>query len=250
MEKSRIPVGRSTLLTRVVACAGMCCAALQVHAASSICSGTRATTAAEPVMYSAFVVTDVSLAGRMYRSAEVTLSFRGNTMDIYKFTATAPDGGTGSGMCIDQGDATVTIRTMERTVKADFLPDQVFVSFDTEQGGIGFSSYTGPNGLEPVYPLGLLNNFVGPGGTVEQFTSDLFTPVNVSGIAWSCIGYPPLRNAGYCLDPAPYPLKTNRGAFRIYMPFQNLENGTICCDFAGSLNRGIFSVILGRQREE
>jgi hypothetical protein len=236
---------RNVALKRLAAAgAAIGCLAVTTGAAAGVCSGTPATTTAIPVSYSAFAVTDVSLGGHMYRGARVTFTFKGNTRDIYSFAVTVQDNfgqGSGSGSCIEKGDAGVIIETANATLSARFLPGQVFVSFDTFNQGIGFSSYTGPNGLEPVYPLGFLY------GSVGYYSNDLFSPSNTSGNAWSCIGYPPLLNSGNCLDPQPYPLKTNLGDFFIYQPFVNLDrNGNICCDHGGSLNRGTFSVVPGR----
>jgi hypothetical protein len=239
---------RNVALKRLAAAGALIgCLGASTGAAAGVCSGAAATTAAIPVSYSAFAITDVSLGGHVYHGAKVTFTFKGNTRDIHLFATTVIDNfgtGTGSGSCIDKGDAGVIIETTNATLSARFLPGQVFVSFDTLNQGIGFSSYTGPNGIEPVYPLGFLY------GSVGYYSNDLFSPSNTSGNAWSCIGYPPLLNSGNCLDANQWPLKTNLGDFVIYQPFENLDaNHNICCDHAGSLNRGTFSVVPGKAED-
>lgn len=236
-ESNRNP-GRMTLLYALCPLAALLAGPAS---ATTFCDGgASAGAAATPVTYSGYVYTDVSLGGHKHSNARVTLTFKGNTGDIHQFILNTPDGGQGSGYCIDQGTATVSIAVGNETVQATFLPGQVFVSFDTWNGGIGFSSYTGPNGLEPGYPLAYDD------GTVEYFTSDLATPVYITGKAWSCIGYPPALGTGYCTDPGGYPLKTNRGDFIMYMPYvKYASNGTISGDYSGTMNRGGFSIVTG-----
>jgi hypothetical protein len=211
--------------------------------AATLCEqGASAGAAASPVTYSGYVFTDVSLGGRKHHNAKVTISFAGNTADIHTFKVTQPGGSaTGSGFCIDRGTATVEISAGEETMAAKFLPGQVFVSFDTLNMGIGFSSYIGPGGLEPAYPLAYDD------GTVQYFTKDLSTPTNITGKAWSCIGYPPLYGTGFCTDPTAYPLKTNRGDFIIYNPYVKFQSDgiTVTGDQSGTMNRGGFSIVTG-----
>jgi hypothetical protein len=197
-----------------------------------------ATAVAAPVVYSAFVVTDVSLGGQFYHNAAVTFSFTADTRNITPFNVTAPNGNTGSGVLIDKGRATVRIDTPGSSVRATFVPKQVFVSLDTENGGVGFSAYIGPNGLEPAYPLAL------DAGTAYQ-VADLTSPTNVTGSAWSCIGYPPENSGdnGRCFDPTPYPLKTDHGDFIIYSPYESpFLDGTLGPN-GGTMNRAIFTVL-------
>lgn len=197
-----------------------------------------ATAVAGPVVYSAFVVTDVSLGSRYYHNAAVTFTFTADTRNIIAFNVTAPNGNSGSGYLVDKGRATVRIETPGSSVRATFAPKQVFVSLDIENQGVGFSAYIGPNGLEPAYPLGL------DAGTVRQVT-DLTSPVNVTGSAWSCIGYPPENGGdnGRCFDPAPNPLQTDHGDFIIYSPYESpFMDGTLGPN-GGTMNRAIFTVL-------
>jgi hypothetical protein len=197
---------------------------------------------AAPITYSGFVVTDVSLGGHKYHNAEVTLTLVGDTKDITPFSVTAPDGQTGSGYMIGKGRASVQIVSAGKTVSAKFAPGQLLVSFDSQNIGIGFGSYLGPNGLEPAYPLAFTD------GTTQylDYTYDLSTPAQLSGKAWSCIGYPPVAGNGTCTAPETYPLKTSAGDLVIQQPYLFLDgNGLIQSDYSGSMNRGTFSVISG-----
>ena len=202
-----------------------------------------ASAVAAPVVYTAFVVTDVSLGGQFYHNAAVTFTFTAYTRDIKSFSVTAPDGISGSGFLVDKGPATVRIETPSGSVRATFAPKQILVSLDSANGGVGFSSYIGPNGLEPAYPLGL------DAGTAYGVT-DLTSPTNVTGSAWSCIGFPPQAGIfgisggnGDCLDPTPYPLMTDHGNFFIYSPYESpYADGTLGFN-GGTMNRAIFSVL-------
>ena len=200
-----------------------------------------ATAAAAPVVYTGFVVTDVSLGGLYYPNAEVTFTFTADTRDIKPFNVTAPDGNSGSGSLVDTGRATVHIQNPGVSVFATFAPKQILVSLDTYNGGVGFSAYIGPNGLEPAYPLGL------DAGTVQS-VNDLTTPTNVTGSGWSCIGFPPEVNGNYgdCFDPSPYALKTDHGDFFIYNSYESyFTDGTLGPN-GGTMNRAIFSVVRPR----
>lgn len=208
---------------------------LSLIAASSLVS---AAAVAGPVVYTAFVVTDVSLDGQFYHNAAVTFTFVADTRSITPFKVTAPDGGSGSGFLVDKGRATVRIDTPGSSVRATFAPKQVLVALDTENGGVGFSAYIGPNGIEAAYPLGV------NAGTASHVT-DLASPTNVAGTAWSCIGYPPQLSGdnGHCFDPTPYPLKTDHGDFIIYSPYESpFLDGTLGPN-GGTMNRAIFTVL-------
>jgi hypothetical protein len=197
-------------------------------------AGTSAVAA--PVVYQAFVVNDVSLGGTFYHNAAVTFTFTADTRDITPFND--PAGAGGSGFLVDKGRASVRIQTPNGSVSATFAPKQILVSLDSENGGVGFSSYTGPNGLEPAYPLGL------DAGTVDTVI-DLTSPTNVTGSAWSCIGFPPevSGNNGDCFDPTPYPLTTDHGDFFIYSPYESpFADGTLGPN-GGTMNRAIFTVL-------
>src|SRR5207253_9134991 len=151
----------------------------------------------------------------------------------------------GSGLLVDKGRATVRIHTPDRSVLATFEAAQILVALDSQNGGVGFSSYIGPNGLEPAYPLGL------DAGTVNS-VSDLTSATNITGSGWSCIGFPPdvSGNNGDCFDPTPYPLKTDHGNFFIYNSYEShFTDGTLGPN-GGTMNRAIFSVTRPRSETD
>ena len=203
------------------------------------CLGAGTGAAASPVTYTIFAITDVSLDSHFYHNAHVYLKFVGDTNDIQPFTAKAPDGGVGSGVQIAKGQASLLIISGGRHIRAKFKPNQILVSLDTANGGGGFSSAVGPNGLEPAYPLAI------DGSSISIAGHDLVTPKAYTGHAWSCVGFPPGANStGRCFDPIP--LKTDRGDFRVYQPYQDFFPDGRQGSVSGSLNTGIFSVIEGR----
>jgi hypothetical protein len=242
-------VGVFALKAALVAFSSVVCSSVW---AASVCSGAAVTAQSATVTYSAYVVTDVSLAGHFHHNAQVTLTFQGNAKDIHAFYAQDPDQSDrgvsswyGQGQCIDIGQASVKIVTPGQTMAANFLPGQILVAYDVHNFGIGFSSYTGPRGIEPAYPLSFVDGTVALGRNTA-----LNTTFNLSGKAWSCIGYPPLSdqnpNPDRCGDPNQYPLHTDQGDFVIYQPYNNIElDGTLCCNYGGTLNRGTFSAVTG-----
>ncbi|MEM5425857.1 hypothetical protein [Paraburkholderia ferrariae] len=194
------------------------------------------TAAAAPVTYTMFVVTDVSIGGRFFHNANVSLKFVGDTNDIQPFNVTAPDGGTGSGFELTKGTASLVITNGTEYIRANFLPNQILVSLDKANGGGGFSALVGADRhLEPAYPLAL------DGSSIDNPASDLVTSRAYTGHAWSCIGFPPTGNTG-CADPTAFPLKTNRGDFFIYQPYQDYYPDGTQGPISGSLNTGILSV--------
>jgi hypothetical protein len=215
--------------------------------------------------YQAVFVTNVKLGTKLYQNAAVTVSFQGDTADI---TAAVDQNGTpiASTMCtntdgtgngyfflLSKGTASLSIESQGRTVSAQFAPGQVFVALDTCNGGIGFGSFTGPNGLEAAYPVAFT---LGTALSFSESTANpLGTAANLSGNAWSCIGYPPEtfgtdgKGDGLCFTPESYPLHTTAGDALFYLPYENLVlapglpyDGTNYGNHSGSLNRGTFSI--------
>jgi len=199
--------------------------------------------AAAPTTYEGLVVTDVSLAGTIYRQAEVTIIFTGDTNDIGTFNFSnntivpgclqpqSPD------YCgIVKGVTRIRIVSGATRIDATIDPGQVFVALDSKNGGVGFSSFIGPNGFEPVYPLGL------DAGSVYSLNG-LAAAANVTGKAYSCIGFAP-STTYTCAEPTRFPLNTNRGPLAIYMPYYMSQKGVITWHYDGaSLNAGVFSIL-------
>jgi hypothetical protein len=119
------------------------------------------------------------------------------------------------------------------------------VALDACNGGIGFGSYTGPNGMEVAYPVAYTL------GTAMQvaLTSGLSSPARMSGNAWSCIGFPAvsigaLTGSGYCTAPEGYPLHSDVGDVFVYLPYRsiNTSDGSLIGNHVGTLSRGTFSI--------
>lgn len=202
---------------------------------------------AAPVTYTAFLVTDVSVGGVFYHNAAVTLTFAGDTRDIHlltDFSVQSSSDPNGGGAFIERGRASVLVVSGTKHVSARIAPNQIIVSYDDANGGIGFSSYVGPNGFEPAYPFGLVD------GTV-QYRADpiamLSTPMNFGGNAWSCIGYPPDTND--CTAPDAYPIKTDKGPLVIYNPYEAQWGDGSLGSHSGTMNRGVFSIARGAASE-
>ena len=206
-----------------------------------------ASAAASPVTYEGYLVTDVSLAGKFYRSAEVTISFKGDTKDVHTLLqfpvqSDSTNTQTGGAAFIDRGEATIRIVVKGQQIRSRLFPHQLVVAYDSANGGMGFGALIGPNGFEPAYPLGLSNGVVDrPSNPVLA----LVTPGTISGNAWSCIGFLPASNVQQCSDPTPYPLKTDRGDLVIFNPdgYHNVS-GTLS-GHSGPLNRGFFWITPG-----
>jgi len=191
---------------------------------------------AERVTYRVFAITDVKLGQRVYHNAEVQLEFVGDSTDVQPFQA-----GPNSGFFISRGEARIRITHSEETLSARFLPGQIMVAADNIGGGAGFSSLVGSDHhLEAAYPLAV------DGGTVSNYNIDLVTTAAYSGKAWSCIGFPIKGRVGGCGDPAPYPLKTDKGDLFVYQTYLGFNaDGSLLDDYMGSLNNGFFSVTTG-----
>jgi hypothetical protein len=206
--------------------------------------GAGATAHAAPVKYIGSVVTDVSLGGHKMHNAEVTITFVGDTNNIgtYDFASNSIVPGcaqpANSDFCgLSVGMATVRIASGGHNFNATLKPNQILVALDTNNGGVGFSGYVGPNGFEPTYPLGI------DSGTVFTL-ADLTTATSVSGKAYSCIGF--TTGPYNCSDPTVYPLKTDHGDLAIYQPYSQLNaDGTLAGHYDdGSMNTAVFSIVM------
>jgi hypothetical protein len=201
------------------------------------------------MVYTANLVTDIKIGSHTHHNASVTIVFKGNTMDIANVAVggtllasqlCTDNGGVGYFKYLSKGVATISVRSAGSTITATLLPNQMFVALDSCNGGIGFGSYvTGV--LEPAYPVGFTLGTAMSGAV----SNDLTIPANMSGSAYSCIGYPPngigalSGNNGVCTAPDAYPLYSNVGNVYIYQPYTT--QGFIG-NHGGSLNRGTFSI--------
>jgi hypothetical protein len=225
-----------------------------IAAAGAVALGLATAAFAEPVAYRATVVTDVRLGQHVYHNAALKLRFVGDSTDMKP--ATDSSGNViPSQFCnppaffwITKGQASFSFQSGRKAIAGHFLPGQIFVALDTCNGGMGFGSFIGPNGMEPAYPLGFAH---GSAENAAFSATALSTAVNTSGNAWSCIGFPPSFNGteSTCASPDPYPLHTDLGQdFFVYMPYTFLcgdGSNNICLQYSGSMNRGTFSVVPG-----
>src|SRR5258708_17985301 len=118
---------------------------------------------AAPMVYTGLVVTDVRVGTTLMHNASLTITFEGDTDDIIAVAAPGTPTpipsqeclGNGNFLYIAKGVARMEIEFQGRTHTARLQDGQVFVTVDQCNGGIGFGSFIGPNGLEPAYPLAL-----------------------------------------------------------------------------------------------
>lgn len=199
-----------------------------------------------PMVYTANLVTNIKIGNHTYHNTSVTIVFKGDTSDIADVAvggtllASQLCGGVGYFKYLSKGVATISARSAGTTITATLLPNQMFVALDSCNGGIGFGSYVTGN-LEPAYPVGFTLGTAMSGAV----SNDLTIPANMSGVAFSCIGYPPNPigalngNNSVCTAPDAYPLYSNVGNVYIYQPYTT--RGYIS-NHNGSLNRGTFSI--------
>ncbi|KAA6457249.1 hypothetical protein DYQ86_23250 [Acidobacteria bacterium AB60] len=118
---------------------------------------------AEPIRYTGFVITDGQLGNWKFHNARVVLTFDSDTKNVQMLDESCV--GTKAAFNAT-GVAKVTIIDHERIATARFDPNQIFVSFDQEYGGVGFGSFapgapfvaascSNPESLQPGYPLAL-----------------------------------------------------------------------------------------------
>jgi hypothetical protein len=206
---------------------------------------------AEPMVYTGLVVTDVRVGTTLMRNASLKITFEGDTSNILQVPMPSQEcGGTGYFFYLTKGVARMEIEFRGRTHVARLHDGQLFVAVDECNGGIGFGSFVGPNGLEPAYPLAFTL------GTAEYaavtYGSPLSGALSTTGSAWSCIGYPPGGDralpgtaSGDCTPPDTYPLKSDMGDIFVYQPYNEYDGAgstAITSNHSGSTNRGAFLV--------
>jgi hypothetical protein len=205
---------------------------------------------AAPMVYTGSVVTDVRVGTTLLHNASLKITFEGDSNNVVQVgIPSTVCGGTNYFLYLTQGSARMEIEFQGRTRMARLQDGQVFVAVDECNGGIGFGSFVGPNGLEVAYPLAFTT------GTAEYaaitFGNPLTgPPLSVTGSAWSCIGYPPLQTGalpgtpnGECTPPDAYPLQSDIGDIYIYQPYyEGTGVGGINSNHSGSTNRGAFHV--------
>jgi len=101
---------------------------------------------ADPVVYTAQVVTDGKLGSLKFADAPVTITFRGDTSDMSMNTS----GGVVT-YRIDEGHATVAVNVQGTITVARITDGQIYVHYDVQTGVVGFGS----DAVSPYYPLTL-----------------------------------------------------------------------------------------------
>jgi hypothetical protein len=129
---------------------------------------------------------------------EVTINFIADTANIVPFSVV---GASGFENMVGQGSAQLFDDQTGQLVTANFEPNQIYVSIDQTNGGIGFGSAIGP-----TYPLGVYAGTPSIPYSSYNLASD-FTLTN--GFAWFC-------PAGTCTLGQPGPdIATDQGALSI-----------------------------------
>ncbi len=214
-----------------------------------------ATANAAPVTYTGFTITDGQLGRWQFHNARVILRFDGDTNDVQfmqigdPIDPTIPPADVAINMV---GTASVTIVTAQRSVRATFAPNQIFVSLDrggidgsvlVGGRGVGFGSFsaTAPGGVEVSYPLGVEDGTIDwgdsllPSGALAGLPLDLTHSTGFSGRAWVCLGFPDQT----CPTPT-QGLHTDHGDLFLFQPYVNsyysdtLTGGFFLADVGGT----------------
>jgi len=203
---------------------------------------------AAPITYTGFTITSGQLGSWRFHNARVFLTFESDTNTVQITTVPDPRGNVT--LVYNQiGIARLTIVGDDKTVNATFNQNQIFVSYDQSNGGVGFGSClpkcsvplpSTPN-LQPAYPLGV------SGGTTDApavvglafdpspeelaLTADLMSDTGLSGRGWACVDF---ENPDFACS-APTPLMTDKGSLYLFQPYQAepLATGKV-------LNAGLF----------
>ena len=217
---------------------------------------------ARPITYTAFLISDVAIGDHQYAGAQIYLSFDADAGTVMKLAD-----GTGHTYINDVGKAHVRVISGDRTITAQFAPDQIYVFFDEATASVGFGSHVGGHDYRG-YPLTLTQldcDSLTENSTVGAISDIAITPANaanytaptallpadlvhattISGPASSCVAFDPATSI--CSDFNPVPLKTNRGDFTLFEPYTDFD--TTCTPTGPlSVNWGTFWAETGRGR--
>jgi hypothetical protein len=182
----------------------------------------------EPIKYTGFTITDGQLGTWKFHNARLVLTFESDTNNVQMLAKTC----VGTNAAFNStGVARVTIVDHEKVVTARLNPNQIFVSFDQDEGGVGFGSFgpgytapscTDPTSLQPAYPLGLHHGtmdgishlYLGYSANQEAFPVNLQGNVGFSGKGFTCVGIPEQD-----CEPATVPLITDHGDLFLLQPY-------------------------------
>jgi hypothetical protein len=184
----------------------------------------------------------------------VYLTFQSDTDNVQLLQEPDPFGGTVDIALNQTGKASVTIVSGGRAVRANFAPNQIFVSLDLGNTGdvhvggrgVGFGSFTS-YGIEPSYPLGVEDGTIDWGDILDpgvaspelsNLSTDLMHTTAFSGRAWVCVGF-----SNPCT--APNALHTDHGDLYLYNPY-SLGAFASSTDGNDSLSAGFFMADVGQ----
>src|SRR5215469_7440767 len=182
----------------------------------------------QPIKYTGFTITDGQLGSWFFHNARVILTFVSDTKNVQS-NVPFPPTDVIANLNI-QGRAAITIVGDDRTVHATFDPNQIFISYDQTNDGIGFGLCSPnclgllsvpqvlPSVFQPVYPFG-----------VSQFDGgvDLTHDIAGTGRSFSCLdfGMPDSAYSNFC-PPANVALKTDKGDLYLFQMYQEYYSGT------------------------
>jgi hypothetical protein len=160
-----------------------------------------------PVTYTEGVYSGSGALGDyVFNQAYVVFDFQSDTSSVSSYSVPGADGYINS-----TGVATVSIYDIPTSsfITATFLPDQLFVSVDSTNGGIGFGSFSS-GAYDPLYPFAIFT----PEPTYD-LKSD-YTIIKTPGMSCSGFGAGP-----ECINKSTIvPLMTDLGVF--YMTWEGI----------------------------
>jgi hypothetical protein len=198
------------------------------------------------ITYTGFTITDGQLGAWQFHNARVILTIQSDTNSVQTLTQAC----VGTDAAFNSaGSARVTIIDHEKVVHARLAPNQLFVSFDQDYGGVGIGSFApGPPfvpatcanaaSLQPAYPLGLHHGTMDAAGVQDStyssnqqnFPDNLQGDVGFSGKGYVCDGIP----QELCVA-STVPLLTDDGYLFLAEPYQGYRNADLV-----SLNGAFF----------
>jgi hypothetical protein len=215
------------------------------------------TTLATSVTYTAVTITDGQLGSWKFQNARVYLTFDTDTMYVQQtqiggvdvaYVGPFPPQQLCTGTPSSVGTARAIIISGQKKVEATFAPNQIFVSLDQDNGGVGFGSCDSNGGFEPAYPIGIdggtifgrvYSSLVNANAELAALPIDLVHNAAFSGRAWICVGFP--TNGAPCSSPNP--LQTDKGALLLSQPYQQVSPGPPI-SYGDTLHGGVFTAIV------
>ncbi|SDI38386.1 hypothetical protein SAMN04487926_1169 [Paraburkholderia steynii] len=201
---------------------------------------------ADPITYTGYVLSDVTLGGHYYSGAQVYISLESDTTTALPFSDS-----TGSGYRNEVGRGRVRIVAGRHIITARFEPNQIYAFFDVAHSSIGFGSYLTAG---RTYPLavtamddqdGLVTN-----SSVGAVSDIMTTPANAANYTQDTATLTTnLANetalSGAVSSVPSIALRTDRGDFVLYEPYTvNYGSGPY------SVNWGFFWATLGKGNHE